>query len=329
MSAWIKKVEKGMKSSSSSSFLIIWCLFLASPAWAKDCSRISTGQIPLTDGVGLYPGGNAIPSGHLQRGLDAAALIIPRDSNGSPSADGVIVLASIGVSNTSNEFARGASEIQSPGNPGIPFKARADADDETAPSVVIVDGARGGRPLSRWIDFDASAWSVMRDRLAASGVTTKQVQALWVKLPEASPARRGSGSTYISWYRKNLFKVIQNARRLFPGLQQVYFSSRIYARYGGNNLSPEPWAYWEGLGVRSIIERQLSVNPSWRPWLAWGPYLWADGLTPRSDGLIWECDDFAPDGIHPNGKGVDKVATILLAHFKTHPAACWFKLGGC
>jgi lysophospholipase L1-like esterase len=62
------------------------------------------------------------------------------------------------------------------------------------------------------------------------------------------------------------------------------------------------------------------------PLLLWGPYLWADGTTPRkADGLVWERDDLAGDGTHPSQSGRRKVADQLLKFVKTDPlAATWF-----
>ena len=62
------------------------------------------------------------------------------------------------------------------------------------------------------------------------------------------------------------------------------------------------------------------------PLLLWGPYFWADGTTPRkSDGLVWERNDMAADGVHPTESGRRKVANQLLAFFKTDELAkTWF-----
>ena len=57
------------------------------------------------------------------------------------------------------------------------------------------------------------------------------------------------------------------------------------------------------------------------PWIAWGPYLWADGLRGRSDGLVWACADFMEDGVHPSASGRDKVAKMLLDFLHTDPTA--------
>src|SRR5205814_5733577 len=100
--------------------------------------------------------------------------------------------------------------------------------------------------------------------------------------------------------------------------------SRIYAGYatGVSALNPEPYAYESGFAVKWLIEGQIngadSVNydpargPVQAPWLSWAPYLWADGLTPRNDGLTWVCSSFQSDGTHPSATGRDIVADSLL-----------------
>jgi len=68
------------------------------------------------------------------------------------------------------------------------------------------------------------------------------------------------------------------------------------------------------------------VGPVLSPLLLWGPYLWAAGLNPRSDGLTWARSDLSPsDGTHPSETGQQKVAGILLDFFKTNELArSWF-----
>ena len=61
------------------------------------------------------------------------------------------------------------------------------------------------------------------------------------------------------------------------------------------------------------------------PWLAWGPYLWANGTNKRDDGLFYERDDLGGDGTHPSATGARKVAKQLLEFFKTDATAkSWF-----
>jgi hypothetical protein len=61
------------------------------------------------------------------------------------------------------------------------------------------------------------------------------------------------------------------------------------------------------------------------PWATWGPYLWADGTTARTDGLTWVLGDLAADGTHPSTSGRARVAAELLDFFKTSPhTSCWF-----
>ena len=124
----------------------------------------------------------------------------------------------------------------------------------------------------------------------------------------------------------------------YPNIKIAYYSSRIYSGYAATPFNPEPYAYGNGFSVKWLVEGQINNNPSINvnydpsngpvvaPWIAWGPYLWADGLTPRSDGLIYECADFKPDdGVHPYPGARTKVANMLLNFFKTDSTAKkWF-----
>jgi hypothetical protein len=87
----------------------------------------------------------------------------------------------------------------------------------------------------------------------------------------------------------------------------------------------EPQAYETAFAVRGLLERYQKRPDGEAPfWVTWGPYLWADAI-PRSDGLVWTCEDLEPDLIHPSESGAVKVAQQLLAFFMAHPtAAPWF-----
>ena len=116
-------------------------------------------------------------------------------------------------------------------------------------------------------------------------------------------------------------------RTKFPQLKIVYISSRTYGGYSESALSPEPIAYESAFAVKWLIEEQInnSSRDKSLPWLSWGPYLWADGLTPRSDGLIWERSDFELDGAHTSAQGALKVATKLYEFLESDSSAqSWF-----
>jgi hypothetical protein len=295
---------------------------------AGGCDRTSIGVSPLTElgnsykgqAGGLYPGGsNAPPGGHVAAGSSLARSIVPLDQGGNPAAGGRYVFVSIGPSFATQEFSV--------------FKGLADSDGSKRPELTIVDGAQGGTTATQWASPSCPCWSIVDQRLAAAGVTPRQVVTAWVKMVNTEPRDPFPG--HADQLRENTIAVVRNLKARYPNLRLAYLSSRAYAGYATTTLSPEPYAYETAFAVRGVIAAQLGGDGRLNydagrgsveaPWIAWGPYLWADGLRPR-DGLTWACSDFvSQDHTHPSSSGSRKVADLLLSFVKTDSTARgWF-----
>lgn len=305
----------------------------------------TTGMVPLTELVdgkyrdqsgGLYGnGGNVPPASHQAAAKKELDKIRPLDASGNPSEDGKIVLISLGMSNTTQEFSQ--------------FKRIADADTDKSPSVVIVDCAQGGQAAAQWAYPEKykrtdrstgrerpSPWAVMDERIKNARATPAQVQVVWLKQAEMGPANLGEFPKHAQVLKDNVAVILQKLKDKFPNLRIAYLSSRIYAGYAGTPLNPEPYAYESAFSVRWLIEDQIRGKPELNydpekgevksPLLLWGPYLWGDGVKPRQgDGLVWKREDLAGDGTHPSDSGRRKVAEMLLKFFKTDGnAKGWF-----
>jgi (2Fe-2S) ferredoxin len=310
---------------------ILCCGLLISPSlWrvsAAECTRISMGLIPLNDlGAGtyngaqggLYSGGsNLRPATHETAGIGQALAVRPLDANGQPGANGKIVLLSIGMSNTTQEFST--------------FKPLADADPRKNPNLVVVDGAQGGRDAIDWSDPNSTTWTTANTRLTQAGVNPQQVQVVWLK-EQLRGDELFNFPADVNRLRDALRDIVRIAKTKYPNLRVAYISSRSYGGY--STLTRGNGAYENGFAVKWLVADQINGDPLLAytgsnppaPWIAWGPYFWADGLTPRSDGLTWACSDFNDDGIHPSAaSGRPKVANILLNFFKTDSTArLWF-----
>ncbi|HEX2699658.1 MAG TPA: hypothetical protein VHM89_05565 [Acidimicrobiales bacterium] len=265
---------------------------------------------------GLYPGGaNVRPPAHEALGARLATTVAPLNPAGKPDPEGRYVLLSIGMSNASFEF-RALETLTTP-------------DPDRDAHLVVVDGAQGSADASKWANPTNAAWGEVDNRLATAGVTRGQVAVAWVKLAEAEPT--GAWPDSALELEANLERVARNLRVRYPNLRLAYFSSRTYGGYATTKLSPEPYAYESGFSVKLRVQKQLDRDPELNPdpllgpvvapWIAWGPYLWADGLRPRGDGLTWACTDFAEDGTNPAVPGRQKVAALLLNFFKTDSTA--------
>ena len=314
------------------------------PFVATPLTEMGQSETYLGFSGGLYPNGsNVMPDAHAAAGRTRALAIQPLDTGGHPSASGRIVLLSIGMSHTTQEFC--SQNGLQPCNPWTFIgQALVDGDvDHTA--LALVNGARSGQTAIKWSVPSADNFDRVRDfDLAAQGLTEAQVQAVWLKEADAHPTSSLPNADADAYTLETLLgDVIRSAKTRYPNLQCVFVTSRSYAGYAISDLNPEPYAYESGFAVKWIVQAQIDqmanggviVDPragdlnydAGAPWIGWGPYLWADGTIPRgSDGLIWVPEDFEPSDLtHPSTLGETKVGNMLLAFFENDPRTRpWF-----
>ncbi len=265
---------------------------------------------------GLYPNGsNVRPAAQDAYGVGLADSIQPLDSNGNPSPTGKYVLMAIGESTAQNEFNR--------------FLPIARADPAINPNLVLVNGSQGGATPNVFTSTTSPYWDmVVNNYLPQNGVNQNQVVAIWME--DTDGIATGSFPTDITTLQSEYETMMQTMHTLFPNLKMVYFSSRVYGGYsnGVATINPEPYSYEVSFAVKWAIGDQLNGNsnlnynpangPVVAPWMSWGSYYWSNGMLGRSDGLVWDCEDFSLDGTHPSSTyGQLKVATELLQFLKT------------
>ncbi len=289
---------------------------------------LGTGYYLNSEEGGLYANGsNVRPSQHDSDGKTFANEVQPLDQNGNPSSSGKIVFMSLGESVAQQPF--------------FEFTAIANADPSLNPNLVIVNGATGGATASDLALPNNNFWNVITvDYLPNANVTTKQVQVVWLNDVNGGPS--GTFPSDMTKIQGNYESIAQNLLLKFPNIKLVYFSTINYTGYsnGLKNLSWEPYSYETGFAVKNAIQDQingnanLNYNPSngkvLAPWIDWGSYYWANGMLPRSDDLVWTCQDLEADGTHPSiPVGRIKVSTQLLNFLKSDDtASIWFLAPG-
>lgn len=322
---------------------------------AANCDNTSTGMVPLNDlgsGLylgqfegGLYPGGmNVAPADHETEGLARAAAVEPFSGAGLPDAGGAFVLLSIGMSNTTQEFCSGGGVT-----PCAPWTFTGQADVHPLvnhTTLEIANGAMGGQTVVTWDAPSDANYDRVRDQvLAPAGLSEAQVQVLWIKEANAGPTISLPASNADAYNTvAGLANLLRAAKTRYPNARIAFLSNRIYAGYASTGLNPEPYAYETGFAVKWLIAAQINqmsgggIDPlagdldynTVAPWIAWGPYLWADGTTPRSDGLTYACADLETgDGTHPAQGGETKVGAMLLDFFLgSEFSRPWFTASG-
>jgi hypothetical protein len=309
-------------------------------SWVVPINDLGTRGYRLGLTGGLYENGsNVMAADHFALGLAAASRIQPLDAEGHPSPDGKIGFVAFGFGETSRIM-----------HSFLDIAANDPRVDHS--KLVMINAAYDGADYRVWDespDGHPRYDIVNRYVLAPAGISPLQVQAAWAEIITDHPGEMLGVAAADAFRLKGLIAgSLREMKKQYPNLQVAYLSSRVYGGYSNINFSPEPYAFETGYSNRWVITTQMEQErmeqPLWHwdtrtglvddtrsavvPWLAWGPYLWANGATPREDGLAWLRGDFEADGETLTPSGAVKGAKLLFDFLLHEPTAKqWFLSG--
>lgn len=276
---------------------------------------------------GLYPGGSNLPP---------ASHVVAQPAVDVSSAFAMI---SVSMSNGRQEFCNpNAGSVGRQRCTDFSFIGQASNAPSLHNNLVIINTAQGGQAAPSWESPDAQAYDIADIEIARFDLTPADVEVAWIKQANPGPTV-GLPDPNADAYAllRSLGNIARALKTRYPNIKQAYVSSRIWScRQGG--LNGEPFAFEGGFSVKWLIAAQINqlangqIDPDAgdlgldvAPWLAWGPYLWADGANPRSDGLTWSPSDLEIDCTHPGPTGEEKVGGLLLDFFTTSDLTrSWF-----
>lgn len=301
---------------------------------------------------GLYENGsNIIPADHEAAGL---AIVPTVGNNGS----GKFIYLGTGMSTAYQNFGYFVLTV-------MPTVTNAN------PNMVVIGGAQSGYTACAWAYAVGDPYQVgcyplnpqergpnpydniLTKQLTPAGLTESQVEVIYIENCDPGPTVGLPSSTADAYvYERWLGMILRAAKTRYPNLKIAFLTSRFYAGYTTMNMSPEPYAYETAFTIKWIIqaqinqERGLGIDPvagdlsfgpgGAAPYLVWGPYVWASGTTPRSDGMVWcdrqkgspchgEMDYNAADLTHPSTMGMKKVGDAILSVMENSEfAEPWF-----
>ena len=140
------------------------------------------------------------------------------------------------------------------------------------------------RPRERRTSLDAC----IDQKIPNAGLRPDQVRVIYHKAADQFttgpggqplPTYPARDSDYFAFYA-NLDVFAQRAATMFPSVQAIYTTSRMYGGFTNNPARGEPLSYEEGHALNTWLEDNPSVANVWQ---GWGPYILGARLRVRRD----------------------------------------------
>jgi hypothetical protein len=308
---------------------------------------LGPGQTYMGAAGGLYPNSsNDMPADHRAAGEAIARGMVPLNTDGAyDPTNGRIVAVNIGISLTVLVWS--GWSLGDPNYTEQYLVNRINADPAKNPKLQL--GKIFNTADVRWDTRDPGNpyyWTA-NQMLAQQGITPAQVQIAWFYPFPLTRAQNGGDDSFPAlqrWEKGAWKESLRALKQVYPNLKMVYLGTKHHTYYPPNTPGAvqDPQQHDVAWSVKWVIEDQINGEPGLNyhpskgsvvaPWIAWGPYFWSDGPTPRAyDGFHFDCGDvsnfLARDGdfTHPGKFGIEKEAGLLFDFFRTDSTATpWY-----
>lgn len=260
---------------------------------------------------GLFSwGNNYIANTFKTNYLNANMAIKTLDAAGNSSINGKIGILEIGGS-----------------NPAIIYeglKTNQLNDAGFGSKLTFVNAGMNAMDFSDILKPTTNYWTNVQTFLNQSGITAAQVQVIFciednLKNLDVTFNRATSlQNDYIS--------LLNLVRSKYPNCKLFLVGDRGYSGYATDPRHKEPIGYLNGWGVKLFVQQYTDGLLPMYPAVDWLDYYWANGETPRFDGLTYSEDDYRPGFIHFSDEKAEELGAGTHAKLKSDiGTSYWYK----
>lgn len=259
---------------------------------------------------GLYPWGNSLITNEYSNIFNKTNKRIKAlDSSGAVSKTGKIGVLAIGASTPKKIF----SGIQTAIDNDVSF-----ADSK----VTLVNAALPSKDFDYILDPDTDYWDSVDDEVDNAGLTNLQISV--IICIEDNLSISDTSFTRATTLKENYKSLLELLRVDYPNCRLFLAGAREYTGYTTVTQHQEPRGYLNGWGIRLLINDYVANLVPQYPLVGWLDYYWADGATPRFDGLDYILSDYVgPDYLHLTKTKADELGQST--HDKLKESLIWYK----
>ena len=261
---------------------------------------------------GLYPWGNSLINNQYKTDyINICKSIGNINTIGKNEVEENIIILSLGPSNPHKIF------------DGINTAEYNDAN--FGENIRFVNGAIGGIDFNDILNITGPYWLQVDSILQSQNISASEVQVIFCI--EDDLLNHDTTIARAFELKENYIQLLEQIRLKYPNCVLFLAGDKGYNNYSNEERFSEPKGYLNGWAIKLLVEDYINGNLPEYPFINWLDYYWADGDTPRWDGLTYHLSDFiGPDYIHLTTEKAQELGLATHEKLKSDQGALyWYK----